>query len=129
MPDFMTDHVGLRKLAGLASDLTALKSRFNLTKETGVKIHDSIVWTIERPHGRLSRPACRTGCAREHHQFRRFVGLAKTPEDLAPTILGVAKHRGNELGRPVGRGIRVGSAGLARVLIGRLIGLIAAENF
>jgi hypothetical protein len=44
--DFVRDHIGLRELTGLASDIAGTKSTFKVAKERGVEINLAIVGTV-----------------------------------------------------------------------------------
>ena len=115
MTDLVRDHVGLREFAGAAADGAAAELRFDLPEERGIEVNAPVVRTIERPHRRLCRAASRPRDAREQDQFGWIVGALQALEYLAPTVLRVAEHGGDELSalvlRCIGRGLAAGCAG------------------
>src|SRR5215467_1550990 len=117
--DLVRDHVGLRELAALASDLAAAETPLDVLKECGVEIDLLVVRTIERSHGGRGIAAGRARGAGEHHQRRRPVGLARPREDLAPLRFGAAEHRRNEFLHLIGRQPRLGRAGRGLRLLRR----------
>src|SRR5262245_58263864 len=64
--DLVSNHVGLRELAALASDVAAAETLLDILKERGVEIDLLIVRAIEWTHGGRGKPACRLRSAREH---------------------------------------------------------------
>src|SRR5262249_42539795 len=55
-----------------------------------------IVRAVERAHRGLRGAAGGARDAREEHQLRRLVGLAALGQDLAPAILRLTEHGGDE---------------------------------
>jgi hypothetical protein len=51
--DLMRNHIGLRELAGLATDITTAEASLQVLEEARVEIDLLVVRTIERPHGGL----------------------------------------------------------------------------
>src|SRR5690606_12831069 len=102
MPDFMRDHIGLRKIAG------RIEARFELLEEGEIEIDLAIAGTVEGPHRRLRKAAGRLHRAGEKNEPRLLIAAVETRKNLMPAFLGIAKHDGDEL-----RGlVRLGADGL-----------------
>src|SRR5262252_148236 len=95
MTDLVGDHIGLRKLAGLA--LAAAEAALDLAEERGVQIDLLVLRTVERPHGALRDAAARRlGLALVEDKHRLAIGLAVALEDVGPLCVDVAEDRGDE---------------------------------
>ncbi len=124
MANLVGDHIGARKLAGLAA--AAAEAHLEIAEERGVEINLAIVRAIERSHGALRRAASRTRHAGENHQPRRTIGLAFLLENVLPLHLGAAEHACDKAPGVVAR--RAGAAlRLARHLL--LLLRSAGEDF
>src|SRR6185312_5029924 len=98
-----------------------VEADLHVAEERGVEIDAPVVRAVERAHRRLRLAAAARLAAGEEAQLRRPVGLAALLEHIAPDVLGVAEHGGDELAGPVAR-----RASFARgLLVGLLIGATA----
>ena len=71
--DLVSNHIGLRELAGLAADVATTEAPLKVLKEACIEVDLSVVRTIEGTHCGLRKPAaglCRSG---KHDQSRRFI--------------------------------------------------------
>jgi len=115
MTDLVGDHVRLRELATLASNVAAAKAALEIVEKSCVEIDLLIVRTIERPHGRLRKAAGRPHGAGEHYECWRLVVSAGLGEDVLPLGFCASQHRRQELTRSVGS--RLGRTGRLRLLL------------
>src|SRR5262245_49325108 len=111
MTDLVCDHVGLRKLAALASDIAAAETSLEILKECSVEIDLLIIRAIERAHSGLGEPACRRRSAGEHDQCRGLVSFPGSRENLLPLDFRASKHGRYELTHLIGWRFRLGTAG------------------
>jgi hypothetical protein len=86
------DHVGLRKLTALASDIATTEAPFDILEEIGIEVDLLIVRTIERTHRRLRKTAVGVCSAGEHDQRRWPVGFPRSFENLLPLDFRAAEH-------------------------------------
>ena len=57
--DLVSNHVGLRELAGLASDVASAEAPFKVLKETCVEVNLLVIRTIKWTHCGLGKPTAR----------------------------------------------------------------------
>src|SRR6516165_5764472 len=95
--DLMRNHIGLRKLTGLAADITRPEASFEVLKETCIEIDLLVERAIERTHRSLCCPTAGSRCPRKHHQRRRRIGFSRLGENVRPLRFRAAKYRRHEL--------------------------------
>ena len=91
MPDFMSNHVGLCKIA-VRAELV-----FHLIVEREIDVDRAIGRAVERPHHRLAGTAAGPRRAAIEHQLRLRVLTAHFLEDGAPGVFGIRKDHLSEL--------------------------------
>src|SRR6185436_15830614 len=106
--DLVGDHVGLREVAGRAEPVT------QRAEEAEIEVELMVGRTVERSDRRARRAARRLDGAREEDELRVAVLLAEVAEDLAPGVLGVGEHNGDEVANLVAAGRRGGRRRLRR---------------
>src|SRR5262249_22004017 len=100
--NLVRNHVSLRELAALASNIASAETLQEILKECGIEINLPIIGTIERAHGGLGKATCRARGSGEHDQRRAFVGFAGLCENLFPLDFRASKHSRYELTHLIG---------------------------
>jgi hypothetical protein len=67
--DLVGNHIRLRKLAGLASDIASPEAPLEVLKEACVEVDFPVDRTIKRTHGGLRKPASRLGSASDESAY------------------------------------------------------------
>ena len=103
MTDLVRDHVGLRELATLASNIATAKSPLDILEKRSVQVNLLVERTVERPHRRLRNPAAGARAPGEHDERRRLIGLSRLGENLAPLHFRAPQHSRYEILHLIGR--------------------------
>src|SRR5262249_21691089 len=102
MADLVCNHIGLRELAALASDIAAAETPLKILKERRIEIALGGVRRVERTQGGRRKPARGARGAGEHNEPGRLVFFPGLRKDLLPLGSRAPEHRRYELTHLIG---------------------------
>ena len=80
----MSNHIGLRELAGLAPDVAGAEAALKVLKETCIEVDLLVDRTIERTHCGLRKATARLCRSGEHDQRRGFISFTRIGKNVRP---------------------------------------------
>jgi hypothetical protein len=117
MPDFVSDYIGLRKLAGFASDVTTAETLLKVSKKACVEVHFLVDWAVEWAHRSLGESAARLSGAGKHDKRWRLVRPSGLIKDFLPLYFRAAENGGHKAAHFVRRRPRSGFTLLLRLTV------------
>ena len=120
VPDLVRDDIGLGEIARRPEPAA------QVPEKAQVDVHLLVARAVEGPDRRLREAAGRLDRAGEQHELGKLVLLVAAAEDVAPSVLGIGEHHGDELAHLVGLSGRL--AGPARLLPRLLPSLLRAAQ-
>src|SRR5262245_13251980 len=95
----MSNHIGLRELAGLAADIAGTEALLKFLKEACIEVDLLVDRTIERTHCGLRKPTARLCRSGEHDQRRGLISFTRMSKNVCTHFLCTAEDSRDESAR------------------------------